>query len=180
MPGSPGARLAPQNKFISMMTLLWPLSRYQTLLSFTCLWIFYYAYRHLKTGASRRRFIASNGCKPLRKWRNKDPFLGIDFLWDSYRAIKEHRALQMTKDRFDLLGVNTVQVSILRMTVVATVEPENLKSVLASDFRNYSLPDGRKKLLGPVLGEGIFTTDGKEWVLSFLALMTFFLCCNGP
>lgn len=86
----------------------------------------------------------------------------------------------MTKDRFDLLGVNTVQVSILRMTVVATVEPENLKSVLASDFRNYSLPDGRKKLLGPVLGEGIFTTDGKEWVPSFLALMTSFLCCNGP
>lgn len=145
------------------MILLWPLSLSQTLLSFTCLSISsYYLYQHLATRASRRRFIASNGCKPIRRWRNRDPFLGIDFLWASYRAIKEHRALEATKGRFDLLGVNTVHVSLLGTTLVATTEPENLKSVLASDFRSYSLGDDRKKMLRPLFGEGIFTTDKQE------------------
>lgn len=71
----------------------------------------------------------------------------------------------MSKDMFDLLAAHTVRMSVLTMTVVATVEPENLKCVLASDFGSYSLGDGRKKLMRPVFGEGIFTTDGKEWVL---------------
>ena len=70
--------------------------------------------------------------------------------------------LEMTKDRLDLLGVNTAHITILSMTFVVTIEPENLKCVLASDFRNYSLGDLRKKMLKPFLGEGIFTTDGEE------------------
>ena len=158
------------------MILSWPFSLYQTLLSITCLLISRYTYHQLTTGAARRRFIASKGCKPLRKWRNKDPFFGIDFLWDSYKALKEHRALELTKTMFDTLGVKTAQMSILRMTYVATVEPENLKCVLSTDFRNYSLGDMRKKLMRPVLGEGIFTTDGKEWVPLLSILLIPFPC----
>ena len=71
----------------------------------------------------------------------------------------------MMKGQFDLVGWNTAQIRILTDTVVATIEPENLKCLLASDFRSYSLTDARKKLMRPFLGEGIFTTDGKEWVL---------------
>lgn len=144
------------------MVSLWPLSLPLSLLSIPCLFTLYYTYHHLKTNSSRRRLIASKGCKPLRKWRNRDPFLGLDFLWASGRAIKEHRALEMTKERFDLLGFNTARISILTRTFVATVEPENLKCVLASDFRSYSLGDERKMLMRPLLGEGIFTTDGRE------------------
>ena len=152
------------------MLLSWPLSLYQTLFSFACLHISYSTYHYLTVGASRRRFVASKGCKPIRQWRNKDPFLGIDFIWDSYKAVTEHRGLEATTGRFDLLGVNTARVKILTKTFVSTVEPENLKCVLSSDFRNFKLGDARKTLLRPLLGDGIFTTDGKECVfsLSFL------------
>ena len=71
----------------------------------------------------------------------------------------------MMKGRFDLLGVNTAHLKILTRTFVATLEPENLKCVLASDFRSYSLSKERKELLRPILGDGIFTTDGEAWVL---------------
>lgn len=71
----------------------------------------------------------------------------------------------MTKERFDVLGVMTLQMAILGFTMVVTTEPENVKCVLASEFRSYSLGDARKRMLRPLLGEGIFTTDGKEWVL---------------
>lgn len=161
-----------------MMILSWPFSFYQTLFSIICLLFSRYTYHYLTNGATRRRFIASKGCKPIRKWRNKDPFLGIDLIWDSFRALKEHRALEQTKDRFDILGVTTAQLSVLSMTFVSTLEPENLKSVLSSDFQNYSLGDNRKKLMRPVLGDGIFTTDGKEWVLfwSFASTIFCFAC----
>ena len=85
-------------------------------------------------------------------------------------------------DRFDLLGVKTAHIDILTRRFVATIEPENLKCVLASDFRNYSLTKERKQLLRPLLGDGIFTTDGEEWVLSsFFLRPSFddsFLDCN--
>ena len=71
----------------------------------------------------------------------------------------------MMKGRFDVLGVNTAEINILTRTFIATIEPENLKCVLASDFRSYSLGDERKQSMRPVLGKGIFTTDGKEWVV---------------
>ena len=79
----------------------------------------------------------------------------------------------MMKGRFDSLGVNTVHVKILTRTYIATIEPENLKCVLASDFRNYSLGDERKAMMKPFLGEGIFTTDGKESV-PFIFFNAFF------
>lgn len=139
-----------------------PLSLYLTLFSPICLYAIYYAHWCLAIRLSRRRFIASKGCKPLCKWRNKDPFLGLDFLWASYRELKEHRALEMSKNRFDSFGANTVRISILTRTVVSTIEPENLRCILASDFKSYSLGDERKRLLRPLLGEGIFTTDGRE------------------
>ena len=150
----------------SSMLFIRPLSFYQTLFSCICLLVSYYVYCHVTIGLARRRFIASKGCKPIRKWRNKDPFLGLDFLWASYKALKEHRGLEVMNGRFDLLGVKTAHIDILTRRFVATLEPENLKCVLASDFRNYSLSKERKQLLRPLLGNGIFTTDGDEWVLS--------------
>jgi len=49
---------------------------------------------------------------------------------------------------------------VLGKTFVSTIEPENLKSVLATDFKNWRVGNERKKFLGPLLGEGIFTSDG--------------------
>ena len=98
---------------------------------------------------------------------------------DSYRAVKEHRGLEATKARFDQLGVRTGQIKILTRTFVSTVEPENLKSVLANDFRSYNLGKERKELLRPLFGDGIFTTDGDEWVLSSFLIQELFLGCNG-
>ncbi|KAL8999435.1 MAG: hypothetical protein Q9169_001749 [Polycauliona sp. 2 TL-2023] len=43
------------------------------------------------------------------------------------------------------------------------MEPENIKSILATDFKSYSVGDARRQALVPILGNGIFTTDGAEW-----------------
>lgn len=44
-----------------------------------------------------------------------------------------------------------------------TVEAENVKTVLATKFRDYELSSRRKRAFHPLLGAGIFANDGAEW-----------------
>jgi cytochrome P450 len=48
------------------------------------------------------------------------------------------------------------------ITVVKTVDPQNVQSILARNFQDYSLAHQRKGFLS-ILGTGIFTTDGQAW-----------------
>ncbi|KAL8965894.1 MAG: hypothetical protein Q9183_003630 [Haloplaca sp. 2 TL-2023] len=43
------------------------------------------------------------------------------------------------------------------------MEPYNIKAVLATDFKSYSVGEDRKKGLRPILGDGIFNSDGAAW-----------------
>ena len=47
-----------------------------------------------------------------------------------------------------------------------TVEPENIKAVLATHFEDYGLGTARKYSMVRTFGHGIFTTDGKDWARS--------------
>ncbi|KAB8070020.1 cytochrome P450 [Aspergillus leporis] len=46
--------------------------------------------------------------------------------------------------------------------IYLTIEPENVKAVLSTHFEDYILGT-RLKAFGPLLGSGIFTTDGSQW-----------------
>jgi cytochrome P450 len=48
-------------------------------------------------------------------------------------------------------------------TVTATIEPENVKTVLSTKFEDFCLGNRRAKTLIPVFGHGIFDTDGPAW-----------------
>jgi hypothetical protein len=41
--------------------------------------------------------------------------------------------------------------------------PENIKTILSTKFNDYSLGQKRKDTFIPVLGHGIFDTDGAAW-----------------
>lgn len=44
-----------------------------------------------------------------------------------------------------------------------TIEPENVKAVLASQFEDFELGPVRRANFFPLLGNGIFTADGEAW-----------------
>jgi len=138
----------------------WPLSFFQTTVLAACFYGAYYVYWQLTVGVSRRRLSTLHTCKPTRKWRAHPLLFGLDFFYSTYKALKAHRALENIATHFWLHGANTVQINVLGKTFVSTIEPENLKSVLAKDFKNWRVGNERKKVLGPLLGEGIFTSDG--------------------
>lgn len=49
------------------------------------------------------------------------------------------------------------------LDLICTIEAENVKTVLATKFKDYELPSTRKKAFHPLLGWGIFTNDGADW-----------------
>ncbi|KAA8894617.1 hypothetical protein FN846DRAFT_912690 [Sphaerosporella brunnea] len=47
--------------------------------------------------------------------------------------------------------------------IVFTIEPRNIQAVLATKFKDFSLGNLRKEAFLELLGDGIFTLDGKGW-----------------
>ena len=135
----------------------------RVLLCSASLYFLYYIYWQLTIGTSRRRLIEQHGCKPIKWLPMTDRIFGIDFIWSNRKIMKEHAALETTRKRFIELGTSTVQLALLGQRVIVTSEPEILKTVLALEFKSFCLPDGRKKIMVPFLGDGIFTTDGVAW-----------------
>ncbi|KAL8723367.1 MAG: hypothetical protein Q9181_007300 [Wetmoreana brouardii] len=105
--------------------------------------------------------MQEHGCGPVKVFRSKYIF-GIDMLSDDFNSIKAHVFLEKYTQRFRRLGT-TYYFRFLWRRVIMTSEPENIKSILATDFKSYSVGEERKKGLRPILGDGIFTTDGAAW-----------------
>lgn len=125
--------------------------------------VLYYIYWQLTTGAQRRAIIKEKGCLPVRRHRTKDPFFGIDAFLEVLRRHKERSLLQLHVERLQAGNGSTVSLGLLGRTFILTVEPENLKTIQALNFKHWSLGTRRKRNFKPFLGTGIFTTDGAEW-----------------
>jgi len=107
------------------------------------------------------RFKKAHGCKPEPKLRQFERILGIGVFKAQMKAKEEKRLLEVTKNRFDEIG-NTWSASVMGTVFTTTIEPENIKAVLATNFKDFGL--GRRILsFGPLLGSGIFTSDGAAW-----------------
>ena len=105
--------------------------------------------------------IKEHGCKPPKKLPIADPFFGLDLLRRNVENLKKHKFLEGGKERFARMG-NTFQSHMCGNTAIVTIEPENLKTVLSIRFKDWGLQAGRQPFV-PLLGHGIFTTDGAAW-----------------
>ena len=134
----------------------------QVVVGICCLYCVHRTYWELTTGRRHRHIIAKHGCKPP-KTRHANGIRGIAFLFEGIRSIREHKGLETYERRFKDLSCTTFFTRFLNLKMFLTIEPENIKSILATDFKSYSLGEERKKGLRPILGDGIFVVDGAEW-----------------
>ena len=83
-----------------------------------------------------------------------------------WRLIKADKA-QVIPDEivaiYDELKVNTWSQNMLGDSFIVTVDPKNIQAVLATQFNDFALGELRTNNFFPLLGNGIFTTDGKSW-----------------
>ena len=127
----------------------------------------YHVYWELTVGASRRALITKHGCKPIKSVPDYQYFpnnlIGYKILSENVAAMKEHRFLEYTRNRLMKAGVNTMYQRTIFTNLIQTVEPDNLKTVLSLNFKDWELGPRRRNAFLPFLGYGIFTTDGAAW-----------------
>jgi hypothetical protein len=144
-------------------------------LGFACL---YLLVRFVQYGLVARRrsiFARQNGCQPVPKYPHKEPIFGLDMFWENIKLSKNGGVLEELRLRYKMMGVNTYTHLILGDRNIMTCEPENIKAVLATQFKDFDLPPRRKDAFAPIFGRGIFTTDGHEWEASRALLRPSFI-----
>jgi hypothetical protein len=125
----------------------------------------------------RSIFISKHGCKPYAAFPHKDPLFGLDLFLENVRFTKTGGIWISTAQRYSNInnGVNTFSSLLLGETLIKTAEPENIKAVLATHFKDFELPTRQEEYFQPVFGRGIFSTDGKEWEASRMLLRPNFV-----
>ncbi|KAI9654899.1 MAG: hypothetical protein M1831_005268 [Alyxoria varia] len=110
------------------------------------------------------------GCQPVPRYpRPVWDFLGLKLLRSNLAAAdrKQFPDFLMIRNNHisDLLGRTTYTYSmdVLNNEMLFTSDPKNIQTMLATQFHDFSLSPNRKGNFDPLLGRGIFTSDGKAW-----------------
>ncbi|KAJ5241776.1 uncharacterized protein N7469_000103 [Penicillium citrinum] len=88
-------------------------------------------------------------------------FFGIPAFLRLSKAVREKRWIDYLADQFDIHGT-TFRQRFLSRRLITTIEPENIKAILATQFKDFCLGT-RHEQFDPLLGDGIFTLDGAGW-----------------
>lgn len=77
-------------------------------------------------------------------------------------AGRENRFLELIRSWHRDYGT-TFRASMAGRNVVFTVEPKNVQTILALKFKDFELGSIRSDSMRPLLGYGIFCSDGMQW-----------------
>jgi len=107
--------------------------------------------------------------------KNRYP-LGVDNLLRAIEADKQKQfpvdAIQRTADT----GAITYRYSILGNKNIFTADEKNVQAILATQFNDFDLGPHRRGNFWPLLGNGIFSQDGKGWEHSRAMVSMFDQC----
>ncbi len=115
------------------------------------------AFNRFQRWRNDQAFAVAHGCQPpvqLSRFRN---------LIQQITAIRSHTWLDMWCRRYSTVAATFESATVSIDPIIFTNEPENIKAMLSTDFKNFDLGDRRRKLVGPLLGPGIFSNDGPAW-----------------
>ncbi|KAH7117039.1 cytochrome P450 alkane hydroxylase [Dendryphion nanum] len=117
----------------------------------------------LTVGIRRRALIKQHGCQHPKQVPCKDPLLNSDLMYDTYKAYRRGDLLGCWARRIQNSGNRTVLLRPLRWWVYLTDDPDNIKTMLATNFDKWSLGEERIAQMVSFLGYGIFCTEGAAW-----------------
>ncbi|TVY59044.1 Cytochrome P450 monooxygenase fsdH [Lachnellula suecica] len=123
----------------------------------------------LLTSLRYAKISRQHGCKPIPSYPHRDPIFGIDMFFRSIRLSKEGGFLEDMRDRHENVignGRYTFTQLVQGDRMILTAEPENIKTILATKFRDYEYAPRRKAAFYPIFGHGIFANDGADWEAS--------------
>lgn len=117
--------------------------------------IFSSLYRSYKN----RQFAKAHGCLPAAS--APSPYFGFLNWWGTIQAARVSKHVEYITARYEH-GI-TWQGKIAGAQAMGTIDPENIKAILATSFKDFDLGPARHESFFPLLGDGIFTLDGAGW-----------------
>lgn len=91
----------------------------------------------------------------MRRGTLEAPVAGsMSLILEGIKALKAHRALELSRRRFDDMGATTIHVVVPGGDFHITCQPENVKTMLSTDFKKWGLETSRKTTFKPAIGEG--------------------------
>lgn len=121
--------------------------------------LFYHIYKQLYW----RQVSRIKGCKEAQsKAPVRDPFIGLDFIYDCLFEKPVEKYLDSTYKVFQQLG-STYICKRWTWEAIYTCDSRNIKHILASGFDDFKLPRLRVHAMAGLLGSGIFTLNGPSW-----------------
>ncbi|KAI8938645.1 hypothetical protein NX059_004515 [Plenodomus lindquistii] len=125
--------------------------------------IFFVGYRIFKSLSLDARIRKLGARAPVRT--SYAPW-GLDIAYDIVTNQINNTTYQMWVKMFDRWGGDfrgfTVEAGVGER-VILTAEPENIKAILATQFKDYGKGEKFRQDWHAFLGNGIFTTDGQLW-----------------
>lgn len=115
---------------------------------------------YVSTEIRHRNNARRLGCKTPQVMAGRDP-IGIDNVMRLMTADRECRLPDYIRERSDVIcaregrQIHTFYQNVLGSPAIFTVEPENLKTILATKFKDFGLGDTRNNNFFPLLGFGI-------------------------
>ncbi|KAL2812640.1 cytochrome P450 [Aspergillus granulosus] len=110
------------------------------------------------------------GCAPLPRYPSD--VIGIRPLRESLKGAKHGTLLLILQRRVEAMSarekhrVRTFRIRTAGAENIFTCDPVNIQTMLATKFKDFELGPARRKNLYPLLGTGIFTSDGEVWAHS--------------
>lgn len=111
---------------------------------------------------SYRVALRRNGCSTLPKYPHKDPILGLDLFYNIFQSIKQGNTIIPDTRRFNDYG-KTYEAKSWGSKIIFTMDSGNMQTIFTSAFDNFGVASLRYGPSVPLLGSGIFTTDGPQW-----------------
>lgn len=91
-----------------------------------------------------------------------DPVFGIDVIYDAIRAVKRKTFMSEKQSHYNAYG-NTHSSRLATDTLISTIEPDNIKTVLSTNFKDFMIGTPRRRAFGPIVANSILVADGVEW-----------------
>ncbi|RKF53380.1 Cytochrome P450 52A12 [Golovinomyces cichoracearum] len=125
-------------------------------------YVFYSIIARIITSRRIAKLSRDLGCEEPPMLKNKYP-LGIDLAMRAIRADKNQIYPIDSILRTHQVGAITYRMSMFSLKLLSTNDEENIKAMLAVQFKDFEFGDCRKGSFWPLLGNGIFTQEGPSW-----------------
>lgn len=127
-------------------------------------WAFYKLSRMIALFLSHRKVKSQHGCKPLPERRSWIPYFGFDLFISDIRHYYTHTLLENGRKIMQgFLPARTYSLTYRGRKIYVTTNPELVKHILSTHFKDFQLSKERKEEGRKILGNGIFTTEGEAW-----------------